>query len=157
MTFYISKEVLCDVRFILPRHSLGQMFRLSHRYSSNQTYIRIFTIGHFEVLRLYGSNCQWAQYPFWNFTHFKFSLFEKRSKNWILLFWKFNKIRIIIRPNDRFRNQWSIPPKSSSIFWRIKFLKNYSWIKAVYYAVIENPAHFDDKFDGEMDTWLVYV
>jgi len=58
MTFYISKEVLCDVRFILPRHSLGQMFRLSHRYSSNQTYIRIFTIGHFEVLRLYGSNCQ---------------------------------------------------------------------------------------------------
>ena len=94
---------------------------------SNKAYISIFTIGHFEVLRLYGSNCQRVQYPFWNFAHSKFSLFEMRCLNWIWLFWKFNKIRIIVRPNDRFRIQWSIQRKSSSsnyksysIFWRFQ-------------------------------------
>ena len=72
----IIKELLFDTH----RYSwlALKIFVPNNLRFSNKSYISIFTIGHFEVLRLYSSECQWVQYQFWNFTNFKFSRFEMR-------------------------------------------------------------------------------
>ena len=113
----ISIEMSIEI-LLFDTHSYTRLalniFAPSDLRFSNKAYVRIFTTGNFEVLRMYGSQCQRVQYPFWNFAHFcsKFSLFETKLLNSIRLFWIFNAIRIIIvRPDDRFRTQWSIPRK----------------------------------------------